>query len=401
MTWVRLRLGELGTWHGGGTPSKAQPEFWADGDIPWLSPKDMGADVLRGTQDHVTAAALLGSSTKLVPSGSVAIVVRSGILERLLPIALVPFATTLNQDMKALSPRPGVDARWVAWGLRSIERDLLEGARKSGTTVASLEWSRFLSFELPVPPLDEQHRIVAVLEDHLSRLDAATGSMAAASRRAQLVAESALQSALKNKQAESVALVHLIGAKLANGRSVPSRDGGFPVLRLTALGGRFIDLNECKGGEWRADEARPFLVTAGDLLVSRGNGSLKLVARGGIVPDDPRPVAYPDTMIRVRPDLAKVRADYLAVVWNSQVIRKQIEASVRTTAGIYKVNQQQLGNIRVPVLPVVEQKFVAAEVQAAEDAQARLIAAMQRASRDAGALRRSLLTAAFRGDLAR
>lgn len=122
MTFERVALGDIGQWYGGGTPSKSNSAFWTEGSIPWLSPKDMGHEVLTDTVDHITTTAVAGSATRLVPAHSVAVVTRSGILERKLPVALVPFETTLNQDMKAVVPRPGVDARWVAWGLRAFER---------------------------------------------------------------------------------------------------------------------------------------------------------------------------------------------------------------------------------------------------------------------------------------
>ena len=70
-------LGTVGTWYGGGTPSKQKPEFWTDGTIPWLSPKDMGRPIVAETEDYITEAAVLGSATKLVPANSVALVVRS------------------------------------------------------------------------------------------------------------------------------------------------------------------------------------------------------------------------------------------------------------------------------------------------------------------------------------
>lgn len=183
MTWNRVRLKDVGTWYGGGTPSKSNPAFWTDGDVPWLSPKDMGPEVLTSTIDHVTDAAVTGSSTKLVPAGAVAIVTRSGILQRTIPVALVPFATTMNQDMKAVLPREGIDPRWIAWGLRAYERELLRETRKAGTTVASIEMSRFYGFEVPVPELNEQRRIIALLESHLSRLMDAERSLAAAQSR--------------------------------------------------------------------------------------------------------------------------------------------------------------------------------------------------------------------------
>ena len=60
--WGEATLGELGVWSGGGTPSKRNPAYWNDGEIPWVSPKDMGEMVLRGTEDHITRLAADESS---------------------------------------------------------------------------------------------------------------------------------------------------------------------------------------------------------------------------------------------------------------------------------------------------------------------------------------------------
>ncbi|WP_157439485.1 hypothetical protein [Aeromicrobium sp. Root344] len=150
----------------------------------------------------------------------------------------------------------------------------------------------------------------------------------------------------------------LLASPLANGRSVPTQAGGFPVLRLTALRNGTIDLNERKGGAWTREDAERFLVRAGDFLIARGNGSLNLVGRGGLVGSDPDLVAFPDTMIRVRPDTTRLEPRYLAAAWTAPATRTQIEDSARTTAGIYKINQAHLGAIRIPVPPLAEQRRV-------------------------------------------
>lgn len=155
-----------------------------------------------------------------------------------------------------------------------------------------------------------------------------------------------------------VPLAELIAAPLANGRSVPTQAGGFPVLRLTALRKGGINLAERKGGAWTRVDAERFLVRAGDFLVARGNGSLDLVGRGGLVGPDPDPVAFPDTMIRVRPDAERLEPRYLALAWTAPAARTQIERSARTTAGIYKINQTHLEAIRVPVPPLDEQRRI-------------------------------------------
>ncbi|WP_367137185.1 restriction endonuclease subunit S [Saccharothrix sp. HUAS TT1] len=171
--WEWVRLGEVGTWFGGGTPSKGKPEYWLDGTIPWLSPKDMGSEVLVSTRDKISELALGNSPARLVPQNSVAIVVRSGILERRLPVAVVPFGTTLNQDMRAVVPFSGIAPAWIAYYLRSVESQLLKECTKRGTTVASIDVPSLMNVSIPVAPEAEQNRIMAQLEDHLSRLDAA------------------------------------------------------------------------------------------------------------------------------------------------------------------------------------------------------------------------------------
>ncbi|WP_369225476.1 restriction endonuclease subunit S [Streptomyces sp. R39] len=190
--WGRATLGELGEWFGGGTPSKKNPEFWTDGTIPWLSPKDMGEAVLSGTQDLINESALDASPVKWLPAGAVAIVVRSGILERKVPVAYVPFKVTLNQDMKAVVPHEGIDGRWLAFIISSQEQRILADCRKSGTTVASLEVSRLMELEVSVPPVAEQHRIVAKLDEQLAHIEAGEAAVEAASAKQQPLMDSIL-----------------------------------------------------------------------------------------------------------------------------------------------------------------------------------------------------------------
>src|SRR5258708_5529544 len=98
--WTRLALGEVGRWFGGGTPSKANPLFWTNGNIPWVSPKDMKCALITDSQDHITENAVSKSATNLVEAGSVLIVVRSGILQHTLPVAVAQRQVALNQDLK-------------------------------------------------------------------------------------------------------------------------------------------------------------------------------------------------------------------------------------------------------------------------------------------------------------
>ena len=169
--WVQLR--DLGSWVGGGTPSKERAEFWEGGCIPWVTPKDMGNSVVRDSQDHITETAVMGSSVRLVEAPSLAVVVRSSILQRTLPIADVVVDATFNQDMKVLRVFDDYCRRYVFHVLRASSDRLLVECRKQGGSVNSLVTSRFLKSEIPIPPLDRQRHIA----DTLDRFDALVNSI--------------------------------------------------------------------------------------------------------------------------------------------------------------------------------------------------------------------------------
>ena len=71
--WEVKRVKFLASFHGGGTPSKENLDYW-NGDIPWISPKDMKREIVNDSEDHITEEALATSATRLVQPGSVLIV---------------------------------------------------------------------------------------------------------------------------------------------------------------------------------------------------------------------------------------------------------------------------------------------------------------------------------------
>jgi type I restriction enzyme S subunit len=159
---------DLGRWYGGGTPSKDHSDYWVDGTIPWISPKDMGGSVVTDTQDHITEAAVRNSATKLVPANAVALVARSSILDHTLPVAFVPSPSALNQDMKAVIAADGIEPRYVFHVLCANRARMLRTVRRSGGSVASLDSQKLWKFEVPVPGAEEQRRIT----DFMDRFDA-------------------------------------------------------------------------------------------------------------------------------------------------------------------------------------------------------------------------------------
>jgi type I restriction enzyme, S subunit len=163
--WAWVQLGQIGSWIGGGTPSKSAAAYWANGSIPWVSPKDMKAEIIQDTEDHITEAAVASSATKFVPAGSVLMVMRSGILRHTFPVAVNADRVTVNQDLRALIPAEGISPRYVAHYLRGIQRQVLDRCSKDGTTVQSIEVSALERIRVPIAPAAQQRRIVARIDE--------------------------------------------------------------------------------------------------------------------------------------------------------------------------------------------------------------------------------------------
>jgi type I restriction enzyme, S subunit len=139
---------------GGGTPSKANPEFYK-GDIPWVTPKDMKSEIISDSIDHVSEEAISNSSTKLVPPYSVLMVIRSGILKHTLPVAINDKSVTMNQDMKAFIPQPSItNSIFLKYFFNSVSGYLLSKVR--AVTADNIEFDEIKYMSFICPPLELQ-----------------------------------------------------------------------------------------------------------------------------------------------------------------------------------------------------------------------------------------------------
>jgi type I restriction enzyme S subunit len=170
--WAWVKLDDLGEWAGGGTPSKENRDFWRNGSIPWISPKDIKAEFVGGDAERITEAAVVGSATKLIEAGSILCVVRSGILRHTFPVAITDRTATVNQDLRALTPHSGVDARYIQLYLRSQNQRILHECSKDGTTVNSIDVGRLGRIGCPIAPTAEQRRIVAKIDELFGEIEA-------------------------------------------------------------------------------------------------------------------------------------------------------------------------------------------------------------------------------------
>lgn len=169
--WEIVELGDIATMSSGGTPSKSVNKYW-DGDIPWVSPKDMKVDFIEDTEDHVSLEAIKNSSTKLVDKDTILCVVRSGILQHSFPVAITLRRMCFNQDIMAISVQNShVVTRYLFYILKVHSKEILELGIKPGVTVQSFQSGFFKKYKIPLPPLDIQKQIVSKIEEEQQVVD--------------------------------------------------------------------------------------------------------------------------------------------------------------------------------------------------------------------------------------
>ncbi len=141
--------------YGGGTPSKSRADFY-QGNIPWITSKDMKSLIISDSKDHINQDAIENSSAKKIKPNSVLMVIRSGILKHTLPVAVNKVEVTVNQDLKAFIPSEQINPFFLLFYFKGIEQSVLAGVR--ATTADNIDFNQFKKRKIIVPPIALQNR---------------------------------------------------------------------------------------------------------------------------------------------------------------------------------------------------------------------------------------------------
>ncbi|MFW2571943.1 restriction endonuclease subunit S [Legionella sp. 29fVS95] len=222
-SWAIKTLGEVSEIMNGGTPDTTVPKFW-DGDYLWITPKDMGkmkGIYIDDTFRKITDEGLKNSSAKILPVNSIILSSRAPIGH--LAINTKPIST--NQGCKGLIPKIGVNTLYLYYFLlNSVE---LLNSLGTGATFKELSGSKLATVKIPLPPLSEQQRIVAILDEAFTALAKAKANAEQNLKNAKELFESYLQSI----NAEKKPLGNLVDIKTGKLNSNAAVEGGkFPFF---------------------------------------------------------------------------------------------------------------------------------------------------------------------------
>lgn len=162
--WKHTTLGSLGRWGSGGTPRKGHPDYY-DGDIPWLVIGDLNDGLVTAAATTITELGLANSSAKIVEPGTVLVAMYGSIGK----LGLAGMRCTTNQAIAHCVPGRDVSAPFLMVALRSMRQALR--ARGQGGTQPNISQTILKAWPISLPPVSEQERIVAKVDDLMTVCD--------------------------------------------------------------------------------------------------------------------------------------------------------------------------------------------------------------------------------------
>jgi type I restriction enzyme S subunit len=381
----------------GGTPKTGVAGYWG-GPHRWITPAEMGkrnSPYIEETERTITDLGLQNSSARMLPPESVILSSRAPIGH--LVINALPMAT--NQGCKGLIPGSGVDHKFLFYylsGIVGLLNDLGAGA-----TFKELSGSKLKQVSIPIPPLPEQRRIVAILDEAFEAIATAKANTERNLQNAREVF-SGLVAALLGSTSGPVSMktledVTAADCSLSYGIVQPGDEqlGGLPIVRPVDLIGNVVSMDALK----RID---PALAKSYARTTLKGNDVL-LCVRGttGTVAMADQALAGANVtrgIVPIRFDKEQVDQKFGFYLLRSDTVQRQIQAKTYGTA-LRQINIRDLRLLQLPVPPLHRQMRVGAELERAELATEQLTSTSARKFAALDELKQSLLHQAFTGAL--
>ncbi len=450
--WRIAKISDFAKTTSGGTPSRTNPEFYT-GNIPWIKSGDLNDGNVREATEFITEEALKSSSAKLFPAGTLMIALYGATIGKL---GILTIQAATNQAVCGIFVSEQVETKYLFYFLLYHRRALIKlGA---GGAQPNISQGIIRDIEVPLPPLPEQRRIVARIEELFSRLDAGVAALRHAKAQLQRYRQSVLAAAVTGQLTQEWREQHpdtepagdLLKrilekrrkqwdgsrkdkeATIPNAESLPElpkgwswspvqnlsepkedaifagpfgtifkakdfRDQGIPIIFLRHVGPdqyRTHKLGFMDRKKW-TDIFQPYSVWGGELLVT------KLGDPPGVCCEYPEGIGP----AMVTPDVIKLSVNehvaskrYFISYFNSEIAR-------RFTFGVaYGTTRMRLTlpifrSMPVPLPPLAEQHQIVAEVESRTTAIDHLDAELDRQITRSNRLRQSTLHEAFKGGL--
>jgi len=318
----------------------------------------------------------------------------------------VPDNMIASQNYDQFTVAPAVDSRFFWWFSHSPL--FTETVRSSafGVVIEKMVFNceAWLEKEIPLPPLDEQRRIVSRIEALVGNVEKVQILRSESALGLRALTQSRLSTMFQNLAAryglERVGELITEANYGTSKKCVEARlNGAVPVLRIPNVASELTNCVNLKYAVLSDSELRQVQLRQGDILVVRTNGSADLVGRCAVVTALIEPTAFASYLIRLRVAPERVLADYLQLMLKHLRTNGNLIDFARTTAGQYNVSLGRLRTAQIPVPPLHEQQEIVNQMRALEAEILPLRSLQAETAAELDALMPSILSKAFRGEL--
>ena len=164
-SWKWVKVGNVGSWSSGATPSRTNPAYYG-GSIPWLKTGDLNDGFIQEVPEYITDLALEKTSLRLNPIGSVLMAMYGATIGKL---GILEIPVTTNQACCACIPYAGMNNKYLFYYLMSMRQSYIGMAE--GGAQPNISKEKIVNSLIPLPPAEEQRRIVAKIEEILPYVD--------------------------------------------------------------------------------------------------------------------------------------------------------------------------------------------------------------------------------------
>ncbi len=353
----RVAIEEFCITGSGGTPSRSNSDYYG-GDIPWVKSGELRESIIWKTEETITEEALRKSSAKIVPQGAILLAMYGATVGRL---AMLGVDAATNQAVCNIRPDPSkADAKYLYRALEAMVLELISQA--TGGAQPNISQEKVRKTRIPLPPLDEQKRIAAILD----KADA----LRAKRRQAIALLDSLTQSIFLDMFGEELfceesaalwPLSELLTEKLQNGAYFPkdaysSEPDSVPMVHMSDAFYGSVDASNLKMVKCSNKDKEKFSLNAGDLLVARRSLNVEGAAKPCRISKTTGAMIFESSLIRVRPDPTRLEVDYLYEFLSNQRARAVHVNKYITQSTISGINQSNLEKVMVLVPPMDQQR---------------------------------------------
>ncbi|HHN9631119.1 TPA: restriction endonuclease subunit S [Escherichia coli] len=354
MNWPMVKLKDCCEVVGGATPKRNITSYW-EGDIPWITPKDisnLNSPFIYEAPEHISSAGYKAAATYMLPVGTILLTSRAPIGN----VAIAGIELCTNQGFKSLIPGKNVYNKYLYHCIKKFVPQLeLLG---NGATFKEVSKKVVENFEIPLPPFEEQKRIADILDK----------------------ADDIRQ---KREQAIKLADVFLLATFLEMFGDPVENPKGWNVFSLLEYGSFKNGMNFTKGesgtalkclgvGDFKSlatitcvdniaeielntPPSAEYLLKDGDIVFVRSNGNKALIGRCLTIYPGKEKVTFSGFCIRYRIESTSVTPEYLNFLFRTPSVKQKM-LSGGQGANIQNISQGTLSSLRIPIPPLEKQQ---------------------------------------------